>query len=431
MENNKVNVLIYPSGGENAINIFNALKYNIHFQLFGASMNNNYSSLLYDKNHYYEGDLSIKNPNFLIEFNSVLKKFKIQYILCTHDEVIAFLMKNQNKINATICTSPLDTTLTAENKYLTYEKFKDKDYSVKVYNIDEKIEYPAFLKPYIGAGGKNTTKVSNQNELLEKYKDNMLICEYLPGDEFTVDCFTDRKGNLIFSKARTRENIVNGIPYKSQKVVNDTEFVKIAEDINKTLKFRGAWFFQLKEDKNNKLKLLEICVRQAGTMNYFREYGFNFPALTLFDFMGQDIKPIINDFNIILNRCLHNSFKFVDFEFNNIYIDFDDTIIVKNKVNTTAIKFLFQSINNDKKIYLLTKHANEIEDTLKYYHIDKYMFSEIIHLNEDESKYKKINPYKSIFIDNYFKERYEVYENLHIPVFDVDAIECLIDESEL
>ena len=158
MENNKVNVLVYPSGGENAINIYNALKYNLHFELFGASMTGNYSSILYDKEHYYEGNLSIKNPNFFLEFNSILEKFNIKYILCTHDEVITFLMKNEKKINATICSSPLETTIIAGNKYLTHEKFKNKEYSIRTYGIDEKIEYPIFLKPYIGARRKKYNK---------------------------------------------------------------------------------------------------------------------------------------------------------------------------------------------------------------------------------------------------------------------------------
>ena len=46
-------------------------------------------------------------------------------------------------------------------------------------------------------------------------------------------------------------------------------------------------------------------------------------------------------------------------------------------------------------------------------------------------RFNVIKKDKSIFIDNYFKERYEIHQNLNIPVFDVDAIECLIDDSKI
>ena len=35
------------------------------------------------------------------------------------------------------------------------------------------------------------------------------------------------------------------------------------------------------------------------------------------------------------------------------------------------------------------------------------------------------------FIDNYFPERLEVYQKCNIPVFDVDAVEMLIDKRNL
>ena len=428
----KTNVLIFPSDGENSINIFEALKYNIHFELFGASIYDYHSPFIYDDNHFFKGDLNINNADFFDNFNSIISKYNIDYVICTHDEIISFLMQNESKINAVVCSSPYETCKIASNKKLTSELFSNKFYATKVYQINDNIEYPVFLKPIIGAGGKGTIKIDNSSQL-SSYKrkiDKYIICEYLPGNEFTVDCFTNSKGELIFSRARTRERINHGLPYRIQNVSDDTRFLDIALDINRTLQFRGAWFFQLKEDKKNNLKLMEICVRQGGSMNFFREYGFNFPALTLFDFMGMEIVPIVNNYNMIVDRCLHNSFK-IDYYYDKVYIDFDDTIIVNNRVNTTALKFLYQCFNKNKQIYLITKHSYDIKQSLKKYHIDIDLFDKIFSLDDNQFKYTIIDSNNSIFIDNYFKERYEVHSNLKIPVFDVDAIECLIDDSEI
>ena len=53
-------------------------------------------------------------------------------------------------------------------------------------------DYPLFLKPDDGQGAKGVCLVSNRTELLNVLNSNknLVICENLPGDEFTVDCFT-------------------------------------------------------------------------------------------------------------------------------------------------------------------------------------------------------------------------------------------------
>lgn len=429
---NKKNILIYPAGAENAINIYNSLKYNIHFNCYGASHVDNHATYIFDKEHYCEDDFSIKSPNFFENFNKMLNKFKIDFIMCTHDEVITFLMENEDKINAKICCSPLETTKVAFDKELTYEKFMDYNFCPKIYKDTNEVKLPVFLKPKHGAGGKGTCLVKTKEELIYQTKNNndLLMCEFLPGNEYTVDCFTNRKGELILSLARTRERITNGIAYRSKKVENQEKFNEIAKQINEKLEFRGAWFFQLKEDENENLKLMEICVRQAGTMIYTVANGFNMSSLTIFDFMEQDITPIINNCNITLDRCIHNSFK-LDYDYENIYIDFDDTLIINNQVNSAAMKFIYQSLNLNKNVYLLTKHAKNITESLNKYRISEKIFKEIIHIKENENKSSVIKKEKSIFIDNYFKERYEVYQKLNIPVFDVETIEYLNDDSKI
>lgn len=427
------NVLIFPAGGENAINIHDSLKYNLHFNLFGASSVEDYGVELYKKENYCISNFYINDENFIDNFNSLLNKFKIDFIIPTHDTIALFLMENEDKINAKIVCSPLETTLVANNKKKIFEYLNGKDYCPKIYACADEVEYyPVFLKPNIGAGGKGTMLVKDKatlNNVLNLYND-MVINEYLPGEELTVDCFTDRNRNLKFIGPRTRERITIGISFKSQKVDLTPEIENIAIDLNSTFRFRGAWFFQVKKDNNGKFKIMEFSVRQAGTMALYRELGINFAALSLFDFMNIDVDILYNDLNIQLSRRLSNSYS-LDYNYNCVYIDFDDTLIINNKVNSVAMRFLYQCLNENKKIFLLTKHTTNIYDDLKKYHIDSNIFNKIYILADEESKANYINDKQSIFIDNYYKERKEIKNKLDIPVFDVDAIECLIDYSEV
>ena len=105
----KINVLIFPSGAENALNIYDSLRYNLHFELFGATSKDDHSKYVFDEKHLSIGDYNINSNNFFENFNKMLRKNKIEFIIPTHDEISMFLVKNQNLIGATVVCSPLET----------------------------------------------------------------------------------------------------------------------------------------------------------------------------------------------------------------------------------------------------------------------------------------------------------------------------------
>lgn len=427
----KVNILIFPAGLENAIDIYDSLKYNLHFNVFGASGKKDHAEFIYPKERLFIGDLYITKESFIDEFNKVLGEFKIDYIIPTHDTIALFLTEHQNEISAKVVCSPYETSRIAENKKLTYEVLKDSPFYPKVYkSADEVTKYPVFLKLFVGAGGKGTDLANNKDELeqiLAKNSD-LLVCEYLPGKEYTVDCFTNKDGVLLFAGPRKRERITLGITFHSERVENNSEFEAIARDLNNKFKFRGAWFFQVKEDEFGHIKLMEFSVRQAGTMAFYRHLGVNFAALSIFDAMGYNVKVLFNDYKITLDRRLKSSYRF-DYQYEKVYVDFDDTIIVEGKVNTTLMKLIYQCVNSNKQIVLLTKNADDFDELLKRYRISRELFDEIILIEPEKKKADYIDNSRAVFIDNYFPERVSVKEICNIPVFDVDAVECLIDSS--
>ena len=115
----------------------------------------------------------------------------------------------------------------------------------------------------------------------------------------------------------------------------------------------------------------------------------------------------------------------IDIKYKEVYIDFDDTIIINGKVYLKAIWFLYQCINNKVPVNLLTRHENKIFDTLNKYRIP--LFKRIINVPDGKAKSDFIENRESIFIDNSFTERSEVKNTLNIPTFDVDGLDFLMD----
>lgn len=252
------------------------------------------------------------------------------------------------------------------------------------------------------------------------------MLEYLPGKEWTIDCFSDRTGQLRFSSARWRSRVSNGISVNTTISKKYTEYFSAwAHLINERLQLRGAWFFQAKQDKTGQPKLLEVGARFAGSSAIQRALGVNLPLLSLFDAFEFPIEISKNNYEIEMDRALENKFK-IEIKYNDIYVDLDDCILINNKINTQLIAFLYESIEKKQKITLVTRHKGNLEKTLREKRIEK-LFDEIIHIDQKapKSKYITINPGGAIFIDDSHKERHEVAQTLGIPVFSPDMIEAL------
>jgi hypothetical protein len=423
-----ISVLVFPCGAENALEIHLALKDVLNIKLFGASGKDDHGSYVFEN---YIGSMPYINSNsFIGRLNKIIDEYKIDIIIPTHDDVVLKLAEASNEIKAKIAIPGLEQSIVCRSKKKTYQLFSDYTFCPKVFTKIDKInEFPIFAKPDAGQGSNGSMKIDecNINQLNRDLLKDYVLCEFLPGDEITVDCFTDNKGILRFVGPRKRERILSGISVRSFTIALSDEIENIAKIISSKMLMNGLWYFQLKKDRLDKYKLLEVSVRTAGTMNLYRGLGVNFPLLTIYNLLGYTIDIIRNDNYLEVDRCLFNRYKHnIDFE--KVYIDFDDTIIKKDVVNPEVMFFIYNAKNNHKSIHLITKHEYNLDDTLEKVKIHKGLFDEIIHLKKTESKYDFIKDFaKSIFIDNSFSERLQVKNHLNIPVFDVDAIPTLIN----
>lgn len=418
----KINVLIFPCGSENAIEIYKSLQKSIHTNIFGASSVDDIGSLIYEN---YIGNVPfISDKSFNKHFIDLIEKYKIDVIFATHDTVQEYL--SINDFNACLINGNKETNKITRNKKLTYELFKNFEWNPVIYDFESAI-YPVICKPNLGQGAQGVYKCNNKIELLlntSKISDPVIM-EYLPGKELTIDCFTDRNRKIVWIQPRTREKIKAGISMRSCFYSLTVELKKIANDINNNIIMHGPWFFQVKENSNGQWKLLEISSRTAGTMVAQRARGVNLPLMAIQDYLGRDLKSIPIQEIIKIERAIYTKPQF-DFIFSTIYIDFDDTIISGNKIIVEALAFLYSMKNKNKNIILITRHKRNIYISLDEFSISHKLFSKIIHILDDRKKSDFIIEKDAIFIDNHFPERLDVFEKCRIPVFDVDYLEFLI-----
>lgn len=425
----KKNILVFPSSSEIGLEINRSIANSEHFKVIGGS-SEDYTNAEFIYSFNFNNFPHINDINFIETLNYFIEKNNIDFIYPAHDLVSLKLSKNINELKCDVVVSEYDSVKICIDKYECYKKFITIINVPQIYDdIKEICSYPVFLKPKIGHGSLGTHIAYNEEEInFYKLRDDTLICmEYLPGSEYTVDCFTDRTGTLRFIGIRERKKIFAGMSSRSI-IIKDDRINKIAHLINNNLKLRGAWFFQLKENINGDLALLEIGPRIAGGMDLYRNKGINLPLLSLFDRLNSDIFIIENNYNIEMGKSLECKYT-IDLNYDKVYVDLDGTLLIDDKINIQLISFLYQCINRNIKTYLITVHDGDLSDLLDKFRI-KSLFDKIIWIKDGEEKYKFIESEGSIFIDNSFNHRFKVWLNKKISVFDVNSIDCLLDHRK-
>ncbi|CAN1567101.1 carbamoyl phosphate synthase-like protein [Spirosomataceae bacterium] len=428
--NKKTNVLVFPCGAESALEIHSALKDIMNMRLIGASGREDHGRMVFE--NYYGGFPNISEPDFIEKVNLLIEKESIDLILPTHDTVLVFMAKNADKIKTKIAVPGLRQAEICRSKKKIYDLFKDFDFCPVVFQAIEDVkDYPVYVKLDEGQGSKGAF-ILRDKKMFEELKDpeNYVITEFLPGEELTIDCFTDRHGNLQFVGPRIRKRVFDGVCVNSETVEATDEIKAIGKVVSDKIGIRGSWYFQLKRDENSKYKLLEASNKIAGNMNVFRGLGVNFPMLMVYDYLDYDVQVFSNDYVLEGERALLSRYN-ARFDYDTIYIDFDDTITKNDMVNANVMQFIYHQKNKGRVIKLITKHKEDIFGTLEKLAIHKGIFDEILHLKMEDEKYKFIKETERvIFVDNAYGERFAVKKYLNLPVFDVDALPTLIDWRE-
>ncbi|MDW7973213.1 MAG: ATP-grasp domain-containing protein [Thermodesulfovibrio sp.] len=363
-------------------------------------------------------------------------------IIPANDNLALELSKNLDKVKARVLTHSMDVHEIVRFKDRTYARFKGilpvpityESFALK------NSELPVFIKPKKGQGSFNAFKIESMEEMSlffsQNDQDDYVIMEYLPGEEFTIDCFAI-KGRLLYYMARKREKMFRGISTITT-LVEDSELNKLFEKYGKLiaeeLKMDGIFFFQMKFDKGGELKLLEIGPRVSGSMALNRARGVNLVEMLIYYALGY----IDENSKVYPNRLSHglsllrplNRLFFLKENIENIYIDFDDTLLIEKKyINSKIIKFIFDMKNASKKVFLITKHKESYLDEVVFkFGLDR-VFDGIIKMSESERKIDKMKP-PAMLIDDSFEERRQAIENGFL-AYPPNAVEMIILREEL
>ncbi|MEZ0602641.1 ATP-grasp domain-containing protein [Paraburkholderia sp. IW21] len=403
----KWNVLVYPAGTEIGLEIARSLSFSTHFNLIGANSLHDHSDIIFSN---LIADLpSVDNKEALIgEIQRLVRELEIDILFPAHDEVMELFSSTSFAPTKVIAPTP-EAAKALRYKSATYDALRGVSFLPKIIHQGnaEQTPLPLFARPDRGQGSVGVFKITAPEQLLQCWEGERayIVTEFLPGAEYTVDCYTSRDGKLQYLCARERQRIRNGICVRAAEQ-DPAEFLPIAEEITSRIPVRGPWFFQVKRDVDGVLRLMEVANRVAGTMGFERLKGVNLVQSILWETLGYSIAlPKVPVATFIYDRALYEGIKISE-PLEHLYVDLDDTLLFSDgTVNYELLGLLIGlRINRGTKVTLITRHDRVVEETLSQLGITE-QFDNVVHLDKVESKAAYVVGKNVVFVDDSYAER--------------------------
>lgn len=236
-------------------------------------------------------------PELIPALHRACKEWGIEALLPTVDAELVPLADVRGSFESkaiALPISPVECLRICRDKQLLIETVRGKvpipDSEPLTEAVAARVDtFPRFAKPREGAGSRGTARINSRADLEKQPKDgSVMLQEYLPGDEYSVDVYVRRDGRVIAAVPRVRMKIDSGIAVGS-RTIKAPELVEAAVRTAEIVGIRGTANIQFKLAADGVFKLLEVNPRFPGTLPLTGAAGVDMPKLMAAELAGQKL----------------------------------------------------------------------------------------------------------------------------------------------
>jgi carbamoyl-phosphate synthase large subunit len=160
--------------------------------------------------------------------------------------------------------------------------------------------YPVVVKPRRGSGSRGVVIVDSAAELaaLDRspnfIEQGLIVQEFLPGEEYSVDVLADAAGQVIASVPRLRARVDSGVSVGG-RTVHDAEIEWFGRAVAQATGVTYVANVQCRRTAEGIPALLEVNPRMPGTLGLTIASGVDMPRLALAALLGRPV-PASLDF---------------------------------------------------------------------------------------------------------------------------------------
>lgn len=312
------------AGAPGAAGILKCLEKEVTFKIFTADADPDALG------QYLSKDFSIiprgNDPQFLPFIIDICRKKNIHIIMPLVTLELLPLALGRNELEfagAKVLVSPAESIEIAIDKGRTYQFLEWRAIPVPGFRIISKPEelepacidlgYPAkpvVIKPCVSNGSRGFRVIREDVDRLDLFLNQkpgnaplslaalkeilergplpeLLVSEYLPGEEFSVDCLC-KNGEALLIVPRRRSKMINGISVKGE-FINNPQIINYCHSIIRELKLHGNIGLQVKANSAGEYYLLEINPRVQGSISAALGASVNLPVLAVKSELGLPI----------------------------------------------------------------------------------------------------------------------------------------------
>ncbi len=277
-DNNMKRIFITGAGGAGTITAIKQLKKNIDNYIVAGDMN----SYAYGFKEAHKSYIlpAASSEEYMEAIGEIIINEKIDYYIPLVDEEIFKAYEIADKYAGLKLLLPnksfSEMTL---DKYRLYQKLSENGILSPLTKLESNIEavqYPVFVKPRTGRGSRNVSLINDKKQL-EAFKllsgvsgDDLLLQEYLTGDEYTVSVVVN-SSNSVYAIVPKKVIVKKGITLLAEtSCVLEIEEVclKIVEKFNPCGPFNVQLMFA-----DGKPSIFEINPRYSTTLSLTLESG--------------------------------------------------------------------------------------------------------------------------------------------------------------
>lgn len=258
--------------------------------------------------------LKWNSPDLYTDLSSVIKSNQIHTVLPFVDAAIAVTSKLALlHPELYIPVSDLEIADVMFDKLTANTWFIDHQLPVPA----QKESFPLIAKPRKGSASKGISILYDQDDAdyfnRKNNRNDFLIQEFIPGIEYTVDCYISRTGNRISVVPRMRAEVTSGEATKTI-TVKDEQIIHLSEEILNKGKFRGPVTIQfIRNAETSETYIMEINPRFGGGVLASIEAGANSAQVLIDELLGLPVSVNTSwKENIIMTRSFRETYFYAD-----------------------------------------------------------------------------------------------------------------------
>ena len=318
-----MNILILSAGTRNKIVQYFKRELNGEGKVIVTDCSN-LAPAIYEADGYYIVP-KITDENYINIILDICKKENIDTLISLIDPELSLISKNIElfrEIGVNPIISDYDKVEMCFDKYEMYKFLINNNFRTPKSYVDKEkffedlekgdITFPVFVKPVRGSASININKINNKEELevIWKQADNLIIQEFMNGQEYGADVYIDILSNepvAIFTKKKIKMRA--GETDKSVSVKDEALFNLIKDFVKKT-GFKGIIDIDIFEI-DGEYYISEVNPRFGGGYPHAYECNVNVPKMIINNINGIENEEQIGNYEENIYMMKYNEVKII------------------------------------------------------------------------------------------------------------------------